>query len=78
MVSKKDIEDSMGPDGVFYRNPTHLYEGEKAEDQSDIVKAIKGLNKKIIKETLTFEEGTRNLVFPGFKKVRELDKDTLI
>ena len=78
MVDRKDLASSVTEEGVFWRNPTHIYEGEQAESQSDIVKEIKGANLSVKKETLRFGEDVRNIILPGFNDVRTMDKESLI
>jgi hypothetical protein len=77
MVDKQDLTSSVTKDGIFWRNPTHIYEGEKASDQSEIVKAIKGINKKVQKETIRFGEDVRSVVLPGFEHIRDMPKEEL-
>jgi len=76
MVLPKHVkpEDVMHPTGVFFRNPTHTEEANRAADQSEIVKAISGANRERISEVLSFTEESKPWTLPGFMKIREMDK----
>lgn len=79
MVLPKHVkpEDVMHPTGVFFRNPTHTEEANRAKDQSQIVKAILGAKRERKKEILTYTEDTKPWVLPGFANIKELDEQGL-
>ena len=77
-IDSKDLAKSMGKDQIYFRNPTHVFEGENAETQSDIVKAAKGMGKRLCKEVLKYGPDNKRPILPGFMKIKELDKDELI
>ena len=80
MVLPKHVkpEDVMHPTGVFFRNPTHTEEANRAKDQSQIVKAISGAQRERKKEIITYTEETKPWVLPGFAQLRELDEQQVL
>jgi len=76
MVLPKNVkpEDVMHPTGVFFRNPTHTEEANMADDQSEIVEAIKGAKRERVTETLTYTEEDKPWVLPGFAFVKDMDE----
>jgi len=69
-------EDYMHEDGTFFRNPTHLKMAERAIDQSEIVKSIRGMNKERQTQRILFNDKD-NLQFPGVLKIRDLTEEQL-
>ena len=72
-----NLKEIIHPNGGFYRNPSHLAEAEKAYDQSDIVKQIKGMGKKTIRERFTYEDLSSIKAFPGMTKINEMTEEDL-
>lgn len=70
-------EDVMHPTGVFFRNPTHMREADRASDQSEIVKAIRGAGRRRVTEVFTYEDKKSPDCMPGALYIRSMDEDGL-
>jgi len=58
--------------GLLARNPSHIGIAETAEDQSDIVRAIKGAGRHKELAHLTYEDKDNLPMFPGILRIREM------
>lgn len=70
-------EDVMHPTGVFFRNPSHVREADRASNQSEIVKAIRGAGRQRITEVFTYEDKKAPDCLPGALYLREMDEEGL-
>lgn len=73
----RNITSSMNKDGVFFRNPTHLEEAERAHNQSDIVRSIVESRREPQHEVIKYDEASDSRFMPGTKKIREMDRDSI-
>lgn len=66
--------------GLFARNPTHIEEANEADDQDEIVKAIKGSNAKRMRVVYTYGDvDPKNPIpFMGITKIREMPEESAI
>jgi len=66
--------------GIYARNPTHAVEAQYAENQSDIVKAIKDSGVKRMTITYDYSEIDPKTPLPlmGIMKVREMEPESAV
>jgi len=79
MVEKLDPNALINPSsGLFSRNPTHAGVAEYAEDQSDIVKAIKesGIQRKMVTYNYADYDPTDPPPLVGITKIREMKPES--
>jgi hypothetical protein len=71
-------EDVMHPTGLYYKNPTHTKEAERASDQSEIVKSILGAKRQKVYEKITFlDKRASEIVLPGFLKIKDMSSESV-
>jgi len=70
-------EEVMHPTGVFFKNPSHVREAEKSENQSEIIKAIRGAGRNRITEVFTYEDRKAPDCLPGAVHIREMEEEEL-
>lgn len=64
--------------GIFYRNPTHLEEAERAVKQSDIVESIKGSRRTKQHEKFLYGPESTTTIMPGIREIRSMSRDTRV
>lgn len=76
-MTKQNINKSSG---LPYRNPTHVEEAENAEDQADIVKAIKNTGVKQMVVTYDYKNMDKQSPPPlaGITKIKEMTPEEAI
>lgn len=67
-----NLGESLNKDGIFYRNPTHLEEAERALTQSDIVKQVNQSRRGRQHELFEYTEEKESRYLPGTIKIREM------
>lgn len=64
-------------EGIFYKNPTHLEEAERAVNQSDIVNAIKESRRARKHEKFLYGPEHNTIFMPGTVEIRSMERDEL-
>lgn len=66
--------------GLFARNPTHIEEANDANDQEDIVKAIKGAGAKQIRVRYAYADVDPKNPIPlmGILKIRDMPEESIV
>lgn len=74
-----DTKDYTNGNGHMYRNPTHLAEADNAEDQADIVKAIKNTGPGVKQMVVTYDYGDIDKQSPpplsGILQIRDMSPE---
>lgn len=79
MQLKNELNKSMGADGLFHRNPTHLQTIDRAREQSDVVRAIHKMKRDYKHETIVYDDPTKTTVpFPGMKRFMDLSEGEIL
>ena len=77
LPSNTDPNQSINPGtGLLYRNPTHLDEAKRAQNQSEIVKQIVGAGRETIRDVLDYSNPDTTEL-PGFKKFMSLSEEEI-
>ncbi len=66
--------------GLYSRNPTHVTEADNADDQSDIVKAIRdtGTKRMRVQYDYSSPDPKNQLPLMGIRRIREMSEESII
>ena len=71
-------EDVINPStGIFYKNPTHFEERERAKSQNSLVRAIRGEDRELTTEVISLDESCKSEMFPGVAKLKDMEAEEL-
>lgn len=76
-MDRLDIQKSVGEDGIFFQNPSHLHLIDRAIEQSDIVEAIRSSRRSRKHERFEYTPENSSKFMPGTIKLREMDRDQI-
>lgn len=75
-MAKTDPNAIINPStGLFARNPTHINEAMRADDQTAIAKAVKGTGRALQHVRLTYEDPKNPEAMPGIYHIRGMRSD---
>lgn len=76
-LTPEQILETLNPNGIFYKNPTHLEEAARAVDQSDIVKAIKETRRSREREVFKYGPEDDHRFLPGTLLIPSMSREEL-
>jgi hypothetical protein len=71
-------ERAINEDGRIFRNPSHIDVADEADNQREIVQAIKKAQRKLQRVELKFDDKTEIKALPGTLHIREMDQEQLV